>query len=380
MPKEFKFHNGEPRLTKEVILAACKEREGYSTPRLNDNLFLQSLGVTDIENLEEYTGTKALWLGENAIQRISNISHMRNLRCLFLQTNAIRKIEGLHCLVQIRTLNLSNNMLTNVENLANLTQLHTLELSRNLLSSLADVAHLCMCTSINVLDLAHNRLGDTRIVSVFEAMPLLRVLYLVGNSVVQTISDAWGSYRKHLLARLQALTFLDEKPVDKNERRFSMAWALGGVAGESEERAREMVEREQPNLADRQAAMLAVRQRRRLEIQRIRREMGMPDLSLPFPGEQPAPEQSFLDPRTVPQANEEEALDVSSSISVETEVRTEFDDVNSWQGEGIAARDLGGITPAHQISAQTCVRGSLGFDETQESTSQEVHTTQHIRS
>jgi dynein assembly factor 1, axonemal len=174
-----------------------------------------------------FTGTVALWLEENAISKIANLGHMKNLRCLFLQTNAIKKIEGLHDLIQLRTLNLSNNMLSRIENLSSLSQLHTLELSRNLFSSVEDIAHLvyyfhifhilpcslscatesvpwCQvrCTSVNVLDLSHNRLSDPRIVAVLEAMPALRVLYLLGNSVTTAISDAWGRY---LLAFLMIL-------------------------------------------------------------------------------------------------------------------------------------------------------------------------------
>jgi hypothetical protein len=43
-------------------LAASQERDQYTTPRLNDNLYLQCFGFPKIENLEEYTGAKALWL------------------------------------------------------------------------------------------------------------------------------------------------------------------------------------------------------------------------------------------------------------------------------------------------------------------------------
>jgi len=97
-----------PRLTKEKILQACKERQLYTTPRLNENLYLQCFGIEKIENLEEYTGTKALWLEENHIGLIENIAHMHLLRCLFLQNNAIQRISGLHSLVNLQTLNLSS--------------------------------------------------------------------------------------------------------------------------------------------------------------------------------------------------------------------------------------------------------------------------------
>ncbi len=39
-----------------------------------------------------------------------------------------------------------------------------------------------------------------------------------------------------MLASLPGLTFLDERPIHKNEMRYSVAWFEGGMAAESEER------------------------------------------------------------------------------------------------------------------------------------------------
>ena len=50
-------------------------------------------------------------------------------------------------------------------------------------------------------------------------------MYLQGNHATERISNVWGSYRKHMLASLPGLTYLDERPVHKNEHRFSTAWA-----------------------------------------------------------------------------------------------------------------------------------------------------------
>ena len=173
--KAYSGRSSEPiRLTKETILKACKGCQGYSTPRLNENLYLQRYGFIKIENLEEYTGTVALWLEENAISKISNLSHMKNLKCLFLQTNAIKKIEGLHRLVQLRTLNISNNMLSRIENLSRLSQLHTLEISRNLLSSVDDIAHLVRTAAIGhlLVTLYHSVLRDDSVESFGELVSL----------------------------------------------------------------------------------------------------------------------------------------------------------------------------------------------------------------
>jgi len=48
--------------------------------------------------------------------------------------------------------------------------LHTLQITHNRLQSVADIEHLAQCTSIGVLDLAHNQLDDPLILDVFRCM------------------------------------------------------------------------------------------------------------------------------------------------------------------------------------------------------------------
>lgn len=218
--------------TQQRVLSACKERQQYTTPRLNDNLYLQCFGFEKIENLDEYTGTKALWLEENNFKKIENISHMKLLRCLFLQSNAITRISNLSLLKSLQMINLSNNLITRIENLAGIPKLHTLEISRNRLTSVADVSHLLLCKPITVLDLSYNRLDDARCMAVWEGMPNLHVIYLQGNPVTQKIADVWGSYRKYVLARLPALTFLDERPV-LHSLALSMTFLFLGACSKS---------------------------------------------------------------------------------------------------------------------------------------------------
>lgn len=69
-------------MTKKMIKDLCLKHDLYGTPHLNDKLYLHYQGFKKIENLEEYTGVK----------------------CLFLQGNGFRKIEGLDNCVELRTL------------------------------------------------------------------------------------------------------------------------------------------------------------------------------------------------------------------------------------------------------------------------------------
>lgn len=221
-----------PRMTKTFLKDHCKQNKLYSTPCLNDTLYLHFKGFSTIENLEEYTGLKCLWLESNGLQRIENLNAQTDLRCLFLQQNLIYKLENLEPLKKICTLNVSNNYIHTIENISCLPDLSTLQIAHNKLETVEDIKHLSQCLNISVLDMSHNLLNDPEILPVLEAMPELRVLNLMGNEVLKKIPN----YRKTMIVRLKQLTFLDDRPVFPKDRACAEAWALGGIEEERKER------------------------------------------------------------------------------------------------------------------------------------------------
>ena len=46
------------RIDKKMLLASCKKNDLYTTPSLNDRLYLHFQGIREIENLDEYENLK----------------------------------------------------------------------------------------------------------------------------------------------------------------------------------------------------------------------------------------------------------------------------------------------------------------------------------
>ncbi|XP_022226571.2 dynein assembly factor 1, axonemal homolog [Drosophila obscura] len=227
---------GLNRITAKGLREICKRDKLYQTPRLNDVLYLHFQGYQCIENLDEYTELKSIWLESNAISEIQNLTKLTKLKCLYLQNNLITKMENLECCRELDTLNVSQNHIRKIENIGTdiLPVLNTLNITSNYLTDSASLAALVECKTLSVLDLANNRIDDILIVKIFEQMPSLKVLVLQGNPVVSRLPQ----YRKTLILACQELTYLDSRPVFARDRACAEAWKRDGYEGERKENQR----------------------------------------------------------------------------------------------------------------------------------------------
>ena len=228
--------NGRPIITKEYLKNLCEYLDKYTTPELNDSLYLNCKGFKKMENLSDYFNLKALYFDNNMFNKIQNIGKLKELRCLFLQRNKISKIEGLENLQKLHTLNLSHNEIKKIENLENIKSLENLNLGFNEFKNKESIELILKNKKITTFNLENNFLDcDENVIDdIFSKMESLKVLYLKQNPFVKKIKN----YRKNLISKISTLTYLDTRPVKRDERRLAEIYLKKGIEGERDEKVK----------------------------------------------------------------------------------------------------------------------------------------------
>jgi len=214
-------------MNKANITRLCKENGLYLMPNLNDRLYLQGQGYRKIENLDEYSALRALWLDSNAIHTIENLQGLRDLQDLYLRQNSLRDLEGLSALTSLETVDISANFISSLGDLSALTKLKTFICSHCSLKKLGDIETLATLSNLRTLDLSFNKIQaeeghlPEEVVRFLEQCGDLTDLNMEGNPVTQQIP----SWRMCVVARLPRLEVLDGMPVTQADRRGANMWA-----------------------------------------------------------------------------------------------------------------------------------------------------------
>eukprot|EP00754_Rhynchopus_humris_P035997 Rhum_TRINITY_DN17729_c0_g1::Rhum_TRINITY_DN17729_c0_g1_i1::g.166430::m.166430/K19750/DNAAF1, LRRC50, ODA7; dynein assembly factor 1, axonemal len=251
-------------LSTAVVSDICKRAGFYSTPDLNERLYLQCKGICEIQGLEAFVHAKAVWLEGNCISELRGLEYNTEVLSLYLARNTIRDITGLDNMACLAKLDLADNLITSVRGLDGCRALQDVNLAKNNLKTKADVLGLLACAdTLSSVDLSGNPLADPGVLEVLVGLPHLASLRLQGTPLSKTLP----AYRKTLIARLPGLRALDDTPVSDVDRNAAAAFLSGGCDAERRVRADARAAEEARNAAQvaRFDAMIEEARRRRAE-------------------------------------------------------------------------------------------------------------------
>ena len=233
-PQPEKDEKGFRVITEDFCKKLCYYNGGYDSAKLNVNLYLHFQGFRKIQNLENFTNLQVLYLENNSISKIEGLDKLVNLTCLYLQNNYIKEIENLENNKKLSILNLSNNKIIQIPNISYLEHLENLYISKNYLNNIQNLEGLLSLKSLSLLDIQNNPFSDISsndLISFLNKLQKLKVLYLKGD-ITRSISN----YRRNLIVKIKNLTYLDDRPIKKEDRIGAIAFFEGGFKAEKEAR------------------------------------------------------------------------------------------------------------------------------------------------
>ena len=271
-PEPEKDEKGYRIITEDYCKKLCEYNGGYEYPHLNANLYLHFQGFHKIQKLDNFINLKVLYLENNCIDKIEKLHNLKSLTCLYLQNNYIKEIENLDNNTNLVILNLSNNKIKVIKNLEKLEKLENLYIEKNYISSLQSLEGLLQIKKLILLDLQNNELNDNAegLLSLFEKIEKLKVLYLKGNDVVRLINN----YRRTIIVKLKHLSYLDDRPVREEDRIGAQAYLEGGYAAEQKAREKYRNDNDKTTKTKKKPVMSKedIEERRKKELEKLANE------------------------------------------------------------------------------------------------------------
>ncbi len=144
---------------------------------IEDEGYVNSNTVSDLQPLSRLTNLHTLWLEGNNISGISALSGLTNLIQISFYNNNISDISALSTLKNLTSLTLSGNNISDISALSELTSLTHLQLGSN---NISDISALSELTSLTSLSLHSNNISD---ISALSALTSLNTLQLYNNNI-----------------------------------------------------------------------------------------------------------------------------------------------------------------------------------------------------
>ena len=113
-----------------------------------DSLYLNGVGLVDIDPIKYFKKLKTLRLDHNVIEDLSGLSQLKNVKVLQLQHNHITNLSPLSDLSSLEHLNISDNPLSDMDKMSTCRNLAHLNIERTQISDLDKIRFLTNLKSL----------------------------------------------------------------------------------------------------------------------------------------------------------------------------------------------------------------------------------------